>query len=417
MEVIIIAGGGNDTDFCVSNINGRAVRILHPEVIFTWQGMGYVDPDNDRIFHLTPSTPGIYNVSVTAEDDGDCNAGPESKSASCGICIYNIIGVSGPNNAIRGQSCMYQVEVVGGISIIHYHWLSNHYTPPQPLTSNYWNGKIVFNTTIYCTVSLQCPYKGDIFDVNASSFETEIVKRYWSIDQVPEAVYSPELIGQIAYDCNPGVTLGRHRDAVTNVSITFYPNPLCPFWPMVAYTPEGIIDYGPNHGKWFLSSSSFEIRQEYLLNEWLNPLGPNPPGSDVNWYVQNLYNCDGYFGTAGVSAYLNSIIDHETEGNHIVNPPGVSSGHNAAMRFKESINDDLKDTIEDNVNISYSAIISQTNNEYYYISYLVNGDPDHNWVRENWYPTCSSILYKFVSTYNTDTQTWSDCDCVDPSNP
>lgn len=92
------AVGGGDTDVCVETdppdgqcpkYNGRGV-----DTKYEWSSdEGYADPNDPSKFIFAPTEPGEYEIELSSVEDGDCNAGGESKTTTTKIVLYSISGI------------------------------------------------------------------------------------------------------------------------------------------------------------------------------------------------------------------------------------------------------------------------------------------------------------------------------------
>jgi hypothetical protein len=294
-----------------------------------------------------------------------------------------------------------------------------------------WHGKIVTNTYIDCTVYLKCPFTQQHIFIGLERFITFCNDREdeeWDIIvgdcEESSEQYPINNTTDLGYLCNK-FSAGRHRDKTTNADLAFYPN---------AYHDNGepgespeevlelvcrgvliveITDSGPNDGLWYVSSSSFVVDQEFITNKWIRPDGPNPPGADINWYGQNLLYCNDQFGyditgAIGVAGWYQTIKDHENEGNHLASN-GAGSGHHAQMRYDEETHRDLREAVEEFVSYSEISIKLAVANKFADIEDVVDGDPNHTYVKENWCPEVSAECIIYEATYDPVEMEWKSC--------
>ncbi|MBN1899967.1 hypothetical protein JW926_01425 [Candidatus Sumerlaeota bacterium] len=432
MEVIVYAGGGEDTDYCWDTETGKPVRTLHPEVTFSWIGLGYVDENDDRIFHMLIAGPDTYLASVSANDGGDCNAGPEAKFASCDIIVYRVQGVFGPSEITRAEIATYSIQV-DGLNPYKIKWHSSDHQLINDSTQ--WQGKIVKDTVVSCIVIFKCPFtQNEIPSQCPDMIVTLCNDREWNITVGSCEESNEDDIDNPAYLCGDQ-KVGEHRDKETNIPFAFYPNFYDPITREIALNPERqmelilrgvgieqITDNGPNHGFWHVASSSFVVDQEFVINKWLRSDAPPPPDSDINWYNKNLQGCDNLFGWdeqlqtgVGVAAWLQAHKDHENEGNHTASN-GAGSGHHAQMRREENYFLDLRSCVEDDYSRVVDEVKSRIFDAFMNSERCVNGDPGHVWVEENWKPIISDLTGVMSSVYNPDTKEWTGCYCISTDN-
>lgn len=166
VEVILSAVGGEDVDVCYrpaappevpsASWNGYGV----PSNV-VWSGApGYQDANSSSVFHLRPTGPGQYTVTVTSEEgSGPCNVGSESVSTSTLVSFWRISNITPETTVVvRGKSQPWAIELQNCDPVAKSPlWRSNVTTATGEGLS--WGGEhcIDYRLTCETTATCRCP--------------------------------------------------------------------------------------------------------------------------------------------------------------------------------------------------------------------------------------------------------------------
>jgi hypothetical protein len=167
MGIVVCCGGGEDADVCVqvSNIQNNCPQYHAygvPSTV-TWSGApGYADPNNPTVFHIRPTEPGTYTMSVTSKEGSSaCNVGNEQVSASACVVVYEFSGIHplAFNTVNRGSSQDFYIVLRPPLPY-EVRWTSSVTTATGSGLS--WGGEHCKSYTLRCEARTTCPCTNEV---------------------------------------------------------------------------------------------------------------------------------------------------------------------------------------------------------------------------------------------------------------
>ncbi len=121
--------------------------------------------------------------------------------------------------------------------------------------------------------------------------------------------------------CGHGELLGLLRDRDTDADSLIVPQVAYGDWS--AGVTVAAVPTGPCQGLWYVVSESLAVDQETVINKYIKPDGPAPPGATMNFYDFN--DRSGGCLDGEMAFFLHAAMNHEYRGT----PPTAGSleGH------------------------------------------------------------------------------------------
>jgi len=303
--------------------------------------------------YITPSSTGPVELTVTFDDAGTTQWNDEPpRTANVTIEVVNakmIFKVQGKETSSITRCGTGSFEVVDGSgkkikNATYSNWKFDGQVNVYSMnTASKWSGTIVEPGTASCTVT----FGGTICTVSKTISVNP--RSGWSI--TPGSYFNPD--NDLSWGSYPGqVQLGKNQDEENE-------SPLI-IWPRGDNFSEGCtraqVTDGPNKDVWYISSCTFNIARETLINKYAKSgtTGyPDPPNE--NWHEFNErppQNVDA-------DGCLQGARNHEAYGTG-----GNRKGHQALIEDEEAKTGmDAKTAVEDKVAYSDSLLKSAIQNE------------------------------------------------------
>lgn len=323
-----------------------------------------------------PAGTGAVRLTVTFDDTGTVQYDDSAKSTFVDITTGNAqlifkVGGTATNTITRAQSGTFEVVDTSN--------------PPQPIsgasygTWYFFGGPCAYETNNNSTWSGTIAQKGyATVEVTFGGHTYSVAKTIsvtsrtgWSI--TPTCAQDNETAwGTFA---GSEVVLGEHRDKESNKSRIIVPREGT-YWE-AGYATDSIAS-GPNKDMWYITSCTYRIDQETVINQYAKEgtTPPNPPYE--NWHEYNeSKGIDSNGCLVGAKA-------HEYMGKSPLN-----QGHHKFLADREiQPGMDVKTEIEDNVSDSEIGLKTMTLSEVLYIDIALftaaSSPPEEN---SNWGPS------------------------------
>lgn len=162
-EVLLSCVGGEDVDVCYRppappEVPGPSYNGYGVPSTIVWSGApGLQDANSSSVFHMRPTAPGQYTVTVTSQEgSGQCNAGTESESTSTLISLWRISNITPETTTVlRGQSQQWAIELQNCDPVSTYPlWSSKATTATGEGLS--WGGEHCISYPLKCLVQATC---------------------------------------------------------------------------------------------------------------------------------------------------------------------------------------------------------------------------------------------------------------------